>query len=39
MIICAWSFPPQVIGDWLTLGQLLCLIAIVIILIKSLFNN
>lgn len=39
MKVCVypWSFPPQTIGDFLTLGQLLCLIAIAIILIKKLF--
>lgn len=35
-MFCSWSFPPQTIGDWITLGQLFCLIAIVFLLLKSL---
>jgi len=38
-MFCSWSFPPQVMGDWLTLGQLLCLIAIVFLLLKNLISN
>ena len=34
-----WSFPPQNVGDWLTLGQLACLFALVVVLAKSIWDN
>lgn len=35
----SWSFPPQNIGDWLTLGQLTSLVVIAVVLIKGILDN